>query len=225
MTGAPPRRGAGPRDRDAGAALSHRTDPAPHRSPRPIKTLIAALALAAASGSATAQETRAIGAHEHGHGTLDIAVEGGRLAMILAAPGHDIVGFEHPVESAEDQAAIDAAIATLSEPLSLFVVPAAAGCSVTEARAGLVPGHDDAHAEGDAHAGDEGHDHAGGHAEFRAEYLLTCADPDALDRIDFAYFAAFANAMTVDVRMVSDSGLEGFEVERADPVLDLAGQT
>ena len=61
-----------------------------------------------------AQETRELGAHEHGHSALNIAIEGGQVAMELQAPGADIVGFEYEAISAEDRAKLDAAIAALS---------------------------------------------------------------------------------------------------------------
>ncbi|MEP5757782.1 MAG: DUF2796 domain-containing protein [Litoreibacter sp.] len=109
-----------------------------------------------------AEETRELGAHEHGVGELNIAFEGNTVAMEFHAPGADIVGFEYEASSAEDRAAIDAAVATLAKPLELFVLPAAAECSVTQASAELESedAHDDheheEHAEAEKH--DE-HDH------------------------------------------------------------------
>ncbi len=129
------------------------------RSTLAMKTIIASLTLATLAGAASAQETRELGAHEHGHSALDIAFDGKQVSMALKAPGDDIVGFEYPATSVEDRAAIDTAVAALSEPLSIFVLPAAAGCSVTEATASLVTGHHEEEEEGDAHAvEDEDHD-------------------------------------------------------------------
>lgn len=191
---------------------------------------ILALSLPLAS---TAQETRQLDAHEHGHSTLNIAVEENRVALTLDAPGFDIVGFEYEASTAEDRAKIDAAIAKLSQPLSLFVVPASAACTVGSASAGLVDAtgdhdHDhEAHEEaGHEHNHDHGQDHkkATGHTEFQANYMLDCANPSALDRIEFAFFDAFPNAQEVDVQFISDSGADAFEVGRDAPVLDLAGR-
>ena len=188
--------------------------------------LLIALLLPAA---AFAQETRDLGAHAHGHSTLTIAVEGNRIAMELEAPGADITGFEYAAKSAEDRAKLEAAIAELSKPLSLFVLPEAAGCTVVSSTAGL-------HGAGEDHAGhdheahdhsehEHGDDHAGHaeHAEFHAEYMLTCDNPAAIDRIEFTYFQTFPNAQEVDVQMISDMGAQGFEVTRDAPVLDLSG--
>ena len=187
---------------------------------------------------ALAQEARQLNAHEHGVGQLDIAFDGDQIAMELHAPGADIVGFEYGAESAEDRAAVDAAVAAVAKPLDLFVLTEAAGCSIVNASAGLESeeehdAHDDDHdddhaADEDSHDdhADEGHeDHAdeADHTEFHAEYLLTCADPSAVTDITFAYFDAFPNALEVEVQVISDTGAMSFEVERDAPTLDLRG--
>jgi len=190
---------------------------------------------------AFAEESRQLDAHEHGVGTLNIAIEGTTVAMAFEAPGADIVGFEYKAESGADLAAIDAAIAVLDAPLDLFVMPDAASCSLVEAQAELESedehddhgeeGHDDDHDEDhdeDDHD-EKGHDdhdeddHAdeAGHTEFHAEYTLTCDAPDSLTEITFAYFAAFPNAQEVEVQIITASGAQAFEVVRDAPVLDL----
>jgi hypothetical protein len=182
---------------------------------------------------AFAEDSRQLDAHEHGVGRLNIAIEGTTVAMTFEAPGADIVGFEYAAESDTDLAAIDAAVATLGAPLELFVMPGAAGCSTVETQAKLesedehddqgVDGHDD---ESHDDHGDEDHmDHAdeAGHTEFHAEYTLTCATPNALTEITFAYFETFPYAQEVEVQIITAAGAQAFEVERDTPVLDLGG--
>ena len=107
------------------------------------------------------KETRQLDAHEHGVGTLNIAIEGTAVAMAFEAPGADIVGFEYAAKSDADLATIEAAVATLAAPLDLFVMPDAAQCSVVEATAELESEdeHDDHdeehHDDHDEHAHDE----------------------------------------------------------------------
>ncbi len=199
-----------------------------------------AIALIAAIGvSATyahAEEKRDLGAHEHGVGALNIAFQGNEVAMEFEAPGADIVGFEHPAESAEDRAKIDAAIATLAKPMELFRFPNAAKCTLVAAEVelkGEEDEHHEEHAEGEHHDESESHEeHAdahheehdeASHTEFHAEYRLTCAEPDAIDRIEFGYFETFPNAEELEVQMISDKGTNGFEVVRDNPVLELGG--
>lgn len=184
---------------------------------------------------AAAQETRQLDAHEHGVGVLNIAAEGPVLLMELRAPGADIVGFEYQPETDADKAAVDSALATLGQPLELFAIPAAAGCTVTQAAFDLeIKGdHDDHGDHGEEHADAHGHDdhghdeHAGEtkatHSEFHAEYELTCTDPAAITEIAFPYFDRFENAQEVEVQVVTGSGAQAFEVERDAPTVDLTG--
>ena len=173
-----------------------------------------------------AEGTRTLDAHEHGVGELNIAIDGKTVAMELHAPGADIVGFEYAATSAEDRAAIDAAVAILAKPLALFVLPAAAACSVVMASAGLESDDDhddhDDHKDHDDHDNHDDHDGAS-HTEFHAEYRLTCGNTDALTGIDFAYFSTFQNARELEVQIISASGARAFEVERDAPQLDLRG--
>ena len=192
-----------------------------------------ALVLAALVSPAFAQENRQLDAHEHGVGELNIAFDGTAVAMELHAPGADIVGFEYAAESAEDRAAIDAAVATLARPLELFVLPQSAECTVTQASAELESeeAHDKEHEEHEDHAEEGAHDDqaeerredGAGHTEFHAEYLLTCANPGGISEITFSYFDAFENARELEVQIVSAAGAKAFEVKRAAPVLDLRG--
>lgn len=195
------------------------------------------LAVYLLAGTAIGEEARQLGAHEHGVGLLNIAFDGNNVAMELRAPGTDIVGFEHAAERAEDRAAIEAAVAMLARPLDLFRLPEAAGCTVTQASAKLESEHDhddhDDHAEAEAHDDHDDHDdeaHAdehrpdeAGHTEFDAEYLLACADPDAISDITFAYFDDFENARELKVQVVTAAGAQAFDVDRDTPILDLRG--
>ncbi len=193
-------------------------------------TKIIPVVLAVLASPAIAEGTRELDSHEHGVGELNIAFEGNTVAMEFHAPGADIVGFEYAAESAEDRASIDAAVATLARPLDLFVIPAAAECSVVQASAEIESEeeHDDHGEHEDEHDHEDGHDdeeHAdeAGHTEFHAEYTLTCGNPESLSKITFTYFDAFENARELEVQTISASGAQAFEIERDDPILDLRG--
>ena len=195
---------------------------------------------------AIAENARELDAHEHGVGTLNIAIDGTTIAMAFEAPGADIVGFEYAAESGADLAAIDAAVSTLGAPLDLFVMSDAANCSLVDAQAALEgeDGHDDhgedVHAdeehddhdeedhnqlaeEGSDDRGDDDHADEAVHTEFHAKYTLTCDKPDALTEINFTYFDAFPNAKEVEVQIITTSDAQAFEVRRDAPVLDLEG--
>jgi hypothetical protein len=193
--------------------------------------------LAAAAGAAEAQQRQA-GAHEHGRGTLNIALDGTRLTMELEAPGADIVGFEHKARTKKQKAAVEKAEEQLGAPLALFQLPAAAGCEFEASNVSLegdehghehggdakAKDHDHAHeAKGHGH----GHDDAAGgeaeHSSFRAEYAYNCSVPANLTTIGFEYFKVFAGAQKLDVTVIGPKGQSRFEVSRAKPRLDLGG--
>jgi len=183
----------------------------------------AGVALAVATTGAIAEETRReLDAHQHGHGSLTIAIEGGQVLMALEVPGADIVGFEHVADSDDDKAKVAAAKAMLADPMSLFVLPAAAGCSVEATEVALVGDEHEDETDHEDEAGHDDHeDEEGGHAEFHAEYQLACAAPDELSSIVFAYFEAFSNAEELEVGLITEATQALYEVERDDPMVDL----
>ena len=185
--------------------------------------LFAAVAkMAVLSSPAFAEETRQLDSHEHGVGELNIAVDGDTVAMELHAPGADIVGFEYVAKSIEDRTAIEVAVETLSRPLDLFVMPAAAECRVIQAAAVLeTEKAHEAHDDHEAHENE--HSDEVTHTGFHAIYTLTCRNLVALSEIRFAYFDMFENARELEVQIVSASGAQAFEVGRDSPTLDLRG--
>ncbi len=166
---------------------------------------------------AAAQEMVEHEAHVHGTSALDSAFEGGEVAMELRVPGADIVGFEHAAETDADKAALDEGIAALADPAALFAFSPEAGCRFTEAQ---VAWHDE-ETEDEDHDHDAHHDHA----EFHADYSLTCDAPDALTEIAFPYFDRFERAQELEIQAISGKGSFGAEATRDAPKLDLKGRT
>lgn len=190
----------------------------------PFLLLFLGLAIMGQPNLAAAQH-RELGAHEHGRGTLNMAVEGTRLSMELEVPGVDIVGFEHAAKTRKQKAAVDEAHKKLSAPQTLFKLPASAGCVVRQASAAVEGGeHRDDRAKnkqeaekGSAEAEDKEH------SEFHAKYTFECKAPANITAIDFDYFRAFPGAQRLDVNLITAKGQTKFEVTRAKPRIDLAG--
>lgn len=211
--------------------------------------LTVAVASTAAIPALAQSGHRQLGAHEHGAGTLNIAVDGNLVSMELEVPGADIVGFEHAATTGEQKAQLAAAKEKLAAGLSLFRLPGEAGCRLidsdvdyatqdhgavhSEEEAGEPAadhGHDhdhghthdgDSHAAGD-HDGEHEHDHAE-HAEFRVAYSIECEAPAALGEIAFDYFGIFKNAERLEVNVVTDKGQTSLEATRGEPVVSLKG--
>ena len=148
------------------------------------RVLVATLALGVQP--ALAQETRTLGAHEHGHVTLQVAISGDAVEAVLAAPGADIVGFEHAPEGEAQVAAVEAARAALSDPANVLILPGEAGCMADAASAVL-------HQEG-------------AHAAFEVTHRLACADTAAIDGIGTRLFDLYPSIAEIDVEYVTPAG-------------------
>jgi uncharacterized protein DUF2796 len=187
------------------------------------------LVLIAHPVAAVAQH-RELGAHEHGRGTLNVAIEGKRVSMELEAPGADIVGFEHVAKTRQQKAAVEKAKTQLLAPQTLFKLPAAAGCAVSAASVEIESGdHDqgkgkDAAADKSrASAKKQPAGAADTHSEFHAQYTFDCQAPASVTSIEFDYFRAFSGAQKLNVNVITAKGQTKFEVSRAKPRIDLAG--
>jgi hypothetical protein len=166
------------------------------------------------------------GAHQHGHGTLMLAVEKSTVSLELRAPGNDILGFEHAPATDQEKKIVAEAKAKLADALGLFGIPKDAGCTVTEAdvhmHGGDQDGDDD---EKEAHKADTGtqpaHTHA--HSSVHAKYTLTCRTPQAIKALDIALFAAFPGSQELDIVAVSETGQAKAEATRKAPKVSLPG--
>jgi len=76
-------------------------------------------------------EHASLSAHEHGAAQLNAALDGQTLELQLESPAMNLVGFEYRAKTAADQATVAAVRAELENPLSLFSLPTAAGCTLT----------------------------------------------------------------------------------------------
>jgi len=157
-------------------------------------------------------EHGSLGAHEHGVGRLNAALDGKTLALELQSPAMNLVGFEHVATSDADKAKVAAARALLEQPLSLFNLPKAAGCVVENQELesplfGDTPDADDDHGE------DAKDEHHHDHSEIHAHYQFTCATPDALKTLDLAnIFNAFPATQKIQVQLIGPSGQQGVDV-------------
>jgi Protein of unknown function (DUF2796) len=174
--------------------------------------------------SAGAAQERQLGAHEHGRGVLNIAIEGGRVSLELEAPGADIVGFEHAARTPRQKAALKQAKQQLLAPQGLFKFPSAAGCVVAEASVDVEPGqHQGGEAKGAGAGGTKGEAAGEGHSNFHGQYAFNCKDPARITGVEFAYFQAFAGAQKLEVNVITPKGQTKFDVTRTKARIDLAG--
>ena len=157
-------------------------------------------------------EHGSLGAHEHGVGRLNAALDGKTLELELESPAMNLVGFEHVATSDADKAKVVAARTQLENPLALFNLPKAAGCVVAsqELESPLFGDKPDADDDHDEDAKDEHHHD---HSEIHAHYHFTCATPGALKTLDLAnIFNTFPATQKIQVQLIGPSGQQGVEV-------------
>ena len=159
-------------------------------------------------------EHGSLGAHEHGVGRLNAALDGQTLELELESPAMNLVGFEHAATTDADKAKVAAVRAQLEKPLALFNLPKAAGCVVASQALesplfGDQPEADDDHEHDDEAKGEHPHDHS----EIHAHYQFTCSTPGALKTLDLAnVFNTFPATQKIQVQLISPSGQQGVEV-------------
>ena len=158
-------------------------------------------------------EHGSLGTHEHGVARLNAALDGQTLELELQSPAMNLAGFEHAATSDADKAKVAAVRKTLEQPLTLFKLPAAAQCQVTDQDLesplfGDHPNHD--HDQKQAKGGEEHHHD---HSEIHAHYQFTCATPAALQTLDLAQiFSSFPATQKIQVQLIGTSGQQGVEL-------------
>jgi hypothetical protein len=157
-------------------------------------------------------EHGSLGAHEHGVGRLNAALDGQTLELELQSPAMNLVGFEHAATTDADKAKVAAVRAQLEKPLTLFNLPKAASCVVAtqELESPLFGDKPDADDDQDEDAKDEHHHD---HSEIHAHYQFSCSAPGALKTLDLAnIFNTFPATQKIQVQLISPSGQQGVEV-------------
>ena len=172
----------------------------------------------AVAHAADEHEHGSLGAHEHGVGRLNAALDGQTLELELESPAMNLVGFEHLATTDADKAKVAAAKAKLENPLALFNLPKAAGCKVATQELesplfGDKPDADDHDDDDHAEADKDGHEHHHDHSEIHAHYQFSCSAPGALKTLDLAnLFNTFPATQKIQVQLISPSGQQGVEV-------------
>ena len=175
-----------------------------------LRFLILVLLLHFAGHVSAEQPGHQMGAHVHGHGSLNVAIDGKRVRLELIAPSADIVAFEHKAATTDEKSAISNAKATLSKIGNVVALPKRAMCSLTEADVAVSATEAGKGQEPNSADKRKGADHA----EFRAQYELACAAPRSITTLAFPYFTTFPRAKELDVAIIGPRGQRRFDVTR-----------
>lgn len=143
-------------------------------------------------------------AHVHGVGKLDVALDNHALTLHLDTPLINLVGFEHPANSAPDRQAVQKMSRQLHAAAAIFVPTAAAACKATSVKlvsAALDPTLLDDAAPVAAKARHNAAQHD--HADLDGDFTFDCAHPEKLRAIDVKLFDAFPGFHRIDVQIVT----------------------
>ena len=133
------------------------------------------------------------GPHEHGVARLDVAVEPGRVTLLLESPLANLVGFEHAPRTGAERLHVDATLNILNAAATLFKIDPAAGCTPGPVELNAAALADDKPGAPPAEAG---------HADLDASYSFKCKKV-APAFIDIGLFATFPGVQRIDVQLIT----------------------
>lgn len=201
-----------------------------------IAIMCVGLGWGAHSASADPGEHRQRGAHMHGVGRLNLAMEGRELHVELISPAANIVGFEHRPRTVEQRTALEHAMRQLSDGERLFALPAEADCTLGQAsvHTELLPAHDGSrsgvgvgehsadHSHDEEHGEHPEHEHEGedeAHADIEASYVFGCGEPEKLRYLDVLLFDPFPAMERLEVQFIRGANQGAAELsEKANRV-------
>jgi hypothetical protein len=181
-------------------------------------------------------------AHEHGSANLDIVIDTDTIQMSFHSPAVNIVGFEYATDDKQQLLLIKQAKDSLSNVNDMFSLVGNVSCQTVKASANWLTEHEEEHDDHEGHEEEhddhEGHeeehdDHEGHeeehdetpsseHAEFIAEYELTCKQLNNLTAIEVNLFEFFPAIADLDVQMIYAGGQVKQELNANNTLIELA---
>ncbi len=119
-----------------------------------------------ALGAGAAEEFVQHGTHVHGEALLNVVVDGSDVVIELESPAANIIGFEHAPKNAEQEAAVETAMASLARGNDLFQWPSGGLCRLMGAA--VESPFDEA--QGEEGHGEKDHHHGGDHDEHHDDH-------------------------------------------------------
>ena len=161
-------------------------------------------------------------AHEHGSANLDIVIDTDTIQMSFHSPAVNIVGFEYATDDKQQLLLIKQAEDSLSNVNDMFSLVGNVSCQTVKASANWLTEHEEEHDDHEGH--EEKHDEtpSSEHAEFIAEYELTCKQLNNLTAIEVNLFEFFPAIADLDVQMIYAGGQVKQELNANNTLIELA---
>ncbi len=192
------------------------------------------LVMACSSASALAQEHRQHGAHEHGGGQLNVALEKNTLMVDLSLPAMNVVGFEHAAKNQHEKDQLEHAETLLKDGVRLLQPSPAGQCellSVTiesklldHEHDGMESDHAEEHEKDgmEADHADEHEHHADEeHADFDVSYEFDCKQADRLEQLALSLFRQFPGTQHLEAQVITATLQTGTELSADNNILNL----
>ena len=185
-----------------------------------FRVLFASVALALPLSALADDHQHSLGAHVHGLGTLNIALENQRLELQLTSPAMNIVGFEYQPTTAADLQSVKAAQSNLNHAAELFVLSPAAQCRLTSVSIDnpLLTESDTHEHEHESQPAAQIAEHQ--HSDISAHYQYHCAKPARLNSIDLTgLFKQFSQTEKIQVQLIAGDHQQGAELSAQNTLL------
>lgn len=172
--------------------------------------LLCVVLLLAPSVAPAHNEPRRAEAHEHSTASAQLAVEAGRVDLMLQIPGANLVGFEHPPRDAAERERVNLARERLASG-DWLILPEAARCArEIEIR---LPGFgtDSSDAASVSHA----------HAEFRIVAAAECERARQLEWVELRLFDGWPDNRVIRIDAITESNQLRAELTADSPRIEL----
>ena len=189
------------------------------KSSNSINTMLTCLMLTLPAHHAIAIE---LDAHEHGSANLDIVIDTDTIQMSFHSPAVNIVGFEYATDDKQQLLLIKQAKDSLSNVNDMFSLVGNVSCQTVKASANWLTEHEEEHDDHEGHEEEHDETPSSEHAEFIAEYELTCKQLNNLTAIEVNLFEFFPAIADLDVQMIYAGGQVKQELNANNTLIELA---
>ncbi|WP_323751636.1 ZrgA family zinc uptake protein [Marinobacter sp.] len=169
--------------------------------PQKHLALTGILALGLCSASAFAQQN--LQAHQHGVAELQVAISGEQIDALLLSPAYNLVGFEHPPHSSEQQQTVESAVDWLKNTALVNTGDLQCSPEQSHVHTSWKDQHDDHHEHHDD-------DHTGsGHSDIEITQRLHCTGLSEASELKTELFERFPGLEQLNAQWVSSKGQSG----------------
>lgn len=140
--------------------------------------------------------------HVHGQAKMTVVLDHHRLILTAVIPAHDLVGFEHMAQSADEKSRVDSAVKQLKQT-HLWLHLKSGECKLKSSHVSnpLLEADD---ASG-AHVHDdesENHEHHTSHGDFEVSVEMECKQFEDIEVLDVMLHHLFQNIQVIEVQWI-----------------------